>query len=312
VAIAVANASLFLAIQHLPVAVAMVLQSLAPAFVISWLALSGRRRPGIRMLIGTAAALVGVALVVQLPTTAPGRINVVGVLFGLATALGVAAFSVLGERATKSYGAIHGNAIAFTVATIFWVMVQAPRGVPELLRQEQLFGQVAVVGVLGTLAPFVLFAWGTARVGPESGSLGISLEPIFSAVIAWIWLGQALGLLQIVGMICIIGGIVYIQHHAPAAIDQGRRPGGPPLVTRLGLRGCEAASNGMPTRPPRQTAGHHAGTCRRKRLAEGRAADSVMRSASPRSAGGRGRLPWAWCTVCGATGWTRSDRLRRW
>jgi drug/metabolite transporter (DMT)-like permease len=43
-AVAISNAGLFLAIERLPVAVALVLQNLAPAFVIMWaLAQTGRR-----------------------------------------------------------------------------------------------------------------------------------------------------------------------------------------------------------------------------------------------------------------------------
>jgi drug/metabolite transporter (DMT)-like permease len=216
-AIAVANTSLFLAIKHLPVAVAMVLQNLAPAFVIAWVLLTTRRAPSARVMIGMVFALTGVALVVQLPIAPLRDIDLLGVLFGLTTALGVAGFSVLGERATKVYGAIRANSMAFAIAAAAWVLVQAPHGAPDLLWHPELFGQVAVVGVLGTLAPFVLFAWGTARLGSEAGALGISLEPIFSAAIAWVWLNQLLSAMQIVGAAMIIAGIVHTQrrNHDP-------------------------------------------------------------------------------------------------
>lgn len=215
-AIMVANASLFLAIKHLPVAVAMVLQNLAPAFVIIWILLITRRAPSPPVVVGMVLALVGVVLVVRLPTAPLGDIDLLGVLFGVATALGVAGFSVLGERATKIYGAIRANSIAFAVAAAAWVLIQVPRGVPDLLHHPELFGQVIIVGVFGTLAPFVLFAWGTARLGSEAGALGISLEPIFSAAIAWVWLGQALDALQIAGAAAIIAGIVHIQRRTTA------------------------------------------------------------------------------------------------
>jgi drug/metabolite transporter (DMT)-like permease len=213
--VALANASLFLAIKYLPVAVAMVLQNLAPAFVILWTLLATRRAPGVRVVVGLLAALVGVALVVQLPSASLSGISPLGVLFGLTTAVGVAGFSVFGGRATKVYGVTRANAIAFTVAAVVWLLVQIPQGVPELAARPEVFGQVAVVGVLGTLVPFVLFAWGSAHLGATAGALGISLEVIFSAVIAWVWLSEALSLMQITGMAAIIGGIVYIQARRP-------------------------------------------------------------------------------------------------
>jgi drug/metabolite transporter (DMT)-like permease len=224
-AIAVANASLFLAISHLPVAVAMVLQNLAPAFAIGWGLLVTRRLPGLRVLAGLFFALLGVAFVVQLPTTPLGGLDLVGIGFGLATAAGVAAFSVLGARASRRYGAIRANSYAFAVSTMVWLVYQLPQGLPELARSTEHLPGVATVAIFGTLLPFVLFAWGTARVGPEAGAVNISLEPIFSAVLAWTWLGQVLDVTQIAGGIVLIAAILYLQWTMSAA-PEPEGPGG--------------------------------------------------------------------------------------
>lgn len=214
-AIGVANASLFFAIDHLPVAVAIVLQNLAPAFVVIWILLTTRRMMSARVAGGLALSLAGVILVVQLPTTPLGDIDALGVLFGLTTAVGVAAFSVLGERTCRIHGSVRANAVAFGVAAACWALIQAVQGAPRLATRPDLFADVLVVGLLGTLAPFLLFAWGTARLGPETGALSISLEPIFAAALAWIWLGQSLAWMQIVGAVAILWGIVRVRASSP-------------------------------------------------------------------------------------------------
>jgi drug/metabolite transporter (DMT)-like permease len=210
-AIAVANACLFLAISHLPVAVAMVLQNLAPAFVVGWLVLLGRCRLGVRIVVGLLVALAGVALVVELPTTPLGEVNLLGVAFGIATAAGVAAFSVLGSRATRAYGALRANTYAFAVSGVAWLLFFVPQGVPEIVGRTDLLPGVLFVAVLGTLAPFVLFSWGTARVGPHAGAVNICLEPVFSAVLAWTWLGQSLNAVQIGGGALVLAAVIYLQ-----------------------------------------------------------------------------------------------------
>lgn len=210
-AIAVANACLFLAISHLPVAVAMVLQNLAPAFVVGWLVVLGRCRLGLAIALGLVVALAGVALVVELPTTPLGEVNLLGVGFGIATAVGVAAFSVLGSRATRRYGALRANTYAFAVSSVAWLLYFAPQGVPEIVGRHDLLPGVLFVAILGTLAPFVLFSWGTARVGPHAGAVNICLEPVFSAVLAWTWLGQSLNAVQIAGGLLVIGAVVHLQ-----------------------------------------------------------------------------------------------------
>lgn len=231
-AIGVANASLFFAIDHLPVAVAIVLQNLAPGFVVIWMLISTHRMLSARAASGLVLSLVGVVLVVRLPTTPLGDIDALGVLFGITTAVGVAAFSLLGERTCRIYGSVRANAVAFGVAAACWLLIQAVQGVPELATRPELFADVLVVGLLGTLAPFLLFAWGTARLGSEMGALSISLEPIFAAVLAWIWLGQSLEAMQIVGAVAILWGIIRVRASSPPLVvsqqppPSGREPAG--------------------------------------------------------------------------------------
>lgn len=223
-AIGVANASLFFAIDHLPVAVAIVLQNLAPAFVALWILVSTHRMPSARVAGGLALSLAGVVLVVQLPTTPLGDLNALGVIFGITTALGVAAFSMLGERTSRIYGSVRANAVAFGVAAACWMLIQTVQGVSELAGRPDLYAEVLVVGVLGTFAPFLLFAWGTARLGSETGALSISLEPIFAAALAWIWLGQSLAWMQIIGAIAILLGMVRVQAGRPPLPVGDSRP----------------------------------------------------------------------------------------
>ena len=212
VSVAAANGCLFLAIQHLPVAVAMVLQNLAPALVVGWLVVLGRRRMSVPLALGLGVALLGVALVVQLPETSWGALDLLGIGFGLATAAGVAAFSVLGSMATRAYGALRANVYAFAVSSVVWLAVLAPGGAPDILRHGVQWPGILFVGVLGTLVPFLVYAWGTARVGAQAGAVNISLEPVFSAALAWWWLSQRLTATQIAGGAVLVGAVIALQH----------------------------------------------------------------------------------------------------
>lgn len=213
VAVAVANAAFFLAIERLPVAVAIVLQNLAPGIVACCALLATRRAPTARTAVALLIALLGVSLVAGFPGATLGSIDLVGVGFGLLTAAAVAAFSILGERSANTYGAIGSMARAFTIASIAWLAFQLPQGAPELLTATDHLPAVLVVSVLGTLLPFVLFSWGVARVQAQAAVVGVSLEPVFGAAMAWIWLGQPLSGLQLVGGVIVIAGVVYIQRH---------------------------------------------------------------------------------------------------
>jgi drug/metabolite transporter (DMT)-like permease len=224
-AVGAANGFLFAAIAHLPVAVAMVLQNLAPAFVVGWLTVKRRQRITVRVVAGLLAALARVALVVELPTTPVRRLDLVGIGFGVATAAAVATFSLLGTTAARAYGTVRANAYAFTVSSLAWITVLSTGGVPRIITRYDDYAAILFVSLLGTLVPFVLFAWGISRVGPQAGAVNISLEPAFSAVLAWFWLHQALHLVQLVGGVILITAVVYLQRHSrhatpdPPSID---------------------------------------------------------------------------------------------
>jgi len=210
--IGVANAALFISIRLLPVAAAMVLQSLAPMLVVIWECARDRSRPDPVVLAGLAAALPGVALVAHSAGPGGARLDPAGVLAGLVTAVGVAAFALFGHSVTRTRGAIEANALAFGVSAAGWLLYELCHGAPSSLLHVSAAPGVLAVAVLGTLLPFVLFAWGSSRTGAACGALSVCLEPAFGAVLAWIWLGQSLGAAQIGGAVLVVGAVAAIQY----------------------------------------------------------------------------------------------------
>lgn len=75
---------------------------------------------------------------------------------------------------------------------------------------------ILVMGLFGTLAPFLLYSWGTARIGAQAGTVTISLEPLFGAAVAWAWLGQALSWVQLAGAVITLSAVIYLQRIAAA------------------------------------------------------------------------------------------------
>ena len=100
---------------------------------------------------------------------------------------------------------------AFAIAAIIWLVLLAAQGLPdELLRAENVV-RILVIGIGGTLIPFSLYVWGIRHVRVERGIIVATLEPPFAAMIAWVWLGQALAPLQVVGGILVIAAVTTLQ-----------------------------------------------------------------------------------------------------
>ncbi len=216
VATAAANAALFLTIERLPVAVALVLQNLAPAFLVAAAAIAMRRRPSVRVVAALAATLVGVGLVVDLPGTSLGTLDLTGVAFGVATAAGVAVFTVYGARAAQAMGALPATTYAFAVSGLLWAAYALVRegrlGVPMT---APIVAGVLAIGLLGTLLPFLLYAWSTARTGAQAGTVVMCLEPLFGAVLGYARLDERLTPVQVAGGAVLLLAVAYLQRKPP-------------------------------------------------------------------------------------------------
>src|ERR1700712_168983 len=96
--LAVAGAQVFYfnAVQRLSVGIALMLEYLGIILVVGWMWLRHGRKPARLTVIGSALALVGLALVLDL--LGGNKIDPIGVLWGLGAAVGLAAFFLISAR----------------------------------------------------------------------------------------------------------------------------------------------------------------------------------------------------------------------
>jgi drug/metabolite transporter (DMT)-like permease len=209
--IALVNLAYYTAIDRLAVAVAIILQYSAPALVVVWVALVTRRRPSRQIVVALVAALSGVVLISEVLTGNIGRLDRLGLAMGFASAVLFAAYTLLSERAQAAYGPVPALLRGFGIASLFWIVVQLPRGWPtELLAPDNL-PAVLFVGVAGTLIPFLLYVWGVGRIRATRASIAATLEPVLAALFAWVFLNQTLSAMQIAGGVLVIGGVLMLQ-----------------------------------------------------------------------------------------------------
>lgn len=211
-AIALVNAAYYTAIEHLAVAVAIVVQYTAPALVVAWIALRSRANPGLRVIVTVAAALLGVALAAGLGKGQIAGLDAVGLFAAGSSAVLFAAYTLLSETAASSYGPIGALVRAFGVASVLWVVFQSTQGWPHDLFHPDNLLRVLYVGVVGTLLPFLLYVWGVRQVAAQKGVIAATLEPPLAALFAWIWLDESLTPTQILGAALVLAAIASLQY----------------------------------------------------------------------------------------------------
>jgi probable blue pigment (indigoidine) exporter len=196
---------LFLAAYRLPGGVAAVLGAGGPLFALGFAALLLAERPAVRRLLAALTGLAGVGLVVL---RADARLDVVGVLAGLAGAASMSAGTVLTKRwgRPEGVGPLTLTAWQLTAGGLLLVPVALlVEGSPPALDGHAVGGYL-YLGVVGTATAYWLWFRGISRLPATSVSFLALLSPLSAAVIGWAALGQALAPLQVVGMALALGG----------------------------------------------------------------------------------------------------------
>ena len=174
-----------------------------------------------RLWLAIGLVLVGLAVVARIGA---GELDPVGVAIAFCAAITLTIYFLGGER---EVGKSSPLAVAFWTmlfATGFWTIFSAWWLVdPALLSKSvSLTGNLTDIVVplwvplgwnmvLGSFVAFLLSLVALGRLKATAAGIVASSEVIFAFVVAWLWLGEALDPVQIIGAAIVLVGIVLAQ-----------------------------------------------------------------------------------------------------
>jgi len=219
----VLNLSIFVAFEHVSIALALLVFYLYPALVaLASVAWFGERLDGTRW-GALATSLVGSVLVVAGAGTV-GRLDPLGI--GLAFVAAVAqAFYVLSAR--HGFARVPGPQAAATtmlLAALLYVVAALLVGQASALGQPLSAAAAAwpvlLAGVVGAGVPTLCFITGIRLLGAPRAAILSTFEPLVGVGLAALLLGEQPALLQLVGGLLIIGAGVLLQVRSPQEIAE--------------------------------------------------------------------------------------------
>lgn len=195
----------FSALHHATAGLTGLLLYLYPALVIVASAVLGRRKLTVVKTGLALLSLFGILLTVSdgLAGTATG------IAFGVGAALVYTVYILVGEGVGGRTGAISaGCVIMLSAAVVFGaaMLLEGPR-LPDGMDGWLAIGAIAVVC---TLMPIVFFFAGIRRLGASDASTLSTLEPVVTLLLAYLFLGETLGLVQGLGAALVIIAVVVI------------------------------------------------------------------------------------------------------
>lgn len=217
----------FVAIDRLPVGLALLLEYQAPLLVVLWARFVQHEVVRRRVWFGLGLALLGLAMATGI-LNGELAFDAVGLAAGLAAAVCFATYFLVGEHGVAELAPLRVMLWSFGVAAVtmnaaspVW---QLPAGLLSgdtslLGRLSELVVPVGVLVVwvllLGTLVPFGVEILALRHLSAATVTMVAMLEPIGVAALGYLWFAEELGPVAGVGCLLVLAGILAAQTGRP-------------------------------------------------------------------------------------------------
>jgi drug/metabolite transporter (DMT)-like permease len=212
----------FAALERIDASLLSLLLYTAPAMVAAAAIALGRERIDGRRLTALALALGGLVLVVG--GAGAGALDPLGTALGLGAAVAYSAYILISDGIAVR---VPPNVLAALVCSGAAVSLTVASALLGELRPGELtapgWGWLAGLAVVCTVAAIGLFFAGLRRVGPTTAAILSTVEPLVTALLAFLVFGETLGPAQLVGGGLVLGGVLVL--HARLARPRWRRAG---------------------------------------------------------------------------------------
>ena len=221
VGVALLQATYALAIELLPVGIALLLEYTAVPMVALVAFFFFKERVRRRLWVSIGFVMAGLAIVAQVWASS---LNPVGVLWGLAAAVSLATYFLVGERQLQTISPIALLFWTMSIATVFWSFSSGWWRIPPGIFVEpvSLQGSLDQVSAplwllllwnvsMGSFLPFLLSLAALKRLSATAAGIAATSEVAFAFFFALVWLMETISGFQSVGAALVLVGIVIAQ-----------------------------------------------------------------------------------------------------
>ena len=208
------------AIDRLPLGLALLIEFLAPVLVVLWVRFVRKEHVRPQMWGAVVLAVGGLAVVSRVWNGL--AFDGLGIVMALLAAVCFATYFLLGERNVGFDDPLRIILWAFVVATVCMNLIQPIWTTPSLPSTTSGLGRLGdvqvdpwlvlgVVVVLGTVVPFFLEMVALRHLPATIVTVVAMLEPVIAVVLGWGWFRESLTAIQVLGVVTVLAGIVLAQ-----------------------------------------------------------------------------------------------------
>jgi drug/metabolite transporter, DME family len=209
--VAASNFFYYYAIAKMSVSFAIILQYTAPAWVLLYLVARRLQTPTARRVVAVILAVFGIVLAIGIVGEHDVRVNWPGVLAGFGAAFSFAFYNIFARGLVRRHRQWKVLVYALLGSALFWAILNPPWKVLAAQYSMQQWSFLIGFAFLATLIPFSLYLAGLQYLDPTRAIVTSCLEPVFTVVMAAIFVGETFSLIQVLGMVLVVVATVVIQ-----------------------------------------------------------------------------------------------------
>lgn len=229
--IAGSNYFYYLAIEKTTVATAIVLQYVAPVWVLLYMLARRLQRPTLMRVSGVILAVIGCAFAVGEIGTRNGfpwlaitglRFNKVGVIAAELAAVTFAFYNVYAQHLVQLYHRWTVLVYSLLGAALFWIAVNPPWKIAAQHYSGSQWLFMLVFAISSMLIPFALYFTGLQYLDPTRAIVTACLEPVWAILLTAMIVGELVSTMQVVGIGVVLAATILVQRPDRSAPAEAR------------------------------------------------------------------------------------------
>ena len=187
-------------------ATATVIQYTGPVLVTVVVCVRAMKLPSASEVSAVALAVGGTFIVATHGDPRGLVLSAEGLFWCLFAAVSVVLYTLIPEKVIGKRSSAVVSGIGMTVGGIVLFFIVGAWKISQPLDTGAILALGAII-IVGTVLAFSLYLQAVSDIGPVRASVIASIEPVASAVISWMWLGQGFEWIDIVGFAMIISTV---------------------------------------------------------------------------------------------------------
>ena len=195
----------FASIEHSNAATGTVIQFTYIIMILIFTTFFMHKKPHLYETISVVCAFIGIFLIATHGSFNSLAISRPALIWGLSSAVCFTIYCLYPQKLYNNYGIINVVGWGSLAASIFLAVITQTFTFPHM--QPRLWVAAMAVATFGSLIPFTIYGIGIGILGSVKASLFVTVEPISSALLTWLFLGTTFTFMDICGFLLILGSI---------------------------------------------------------------------------------------------------------